>query len=121
MQHLKSVYYASVFVLIFIFFSTALFSQPFSVFGISDLTVAFTDGYKLPEKKQELDLFGIHGEIISGQLVIHAEKNLSDVDVKLTDLADNSTGKTIASANAEWNFVGNIRLEKMPQTSLRKF
>ena len=112
MQYSRSLYYALLFILISIFFSTALFSQSFSVVGISDLIVAFPDGYNLPEKKQELSLFGIRGEIISGQLVVHADQNLKDVFVTVSDLTDNSSEKMIPSDIIELNFVGSILLNE---------
>lgn len=99
-----------------IFFLSNLFqdiqAQSFSLSGVSDLVPVFNDGYKLPEKSSSVSVFGIRGEVISGQLVVQADKDLTNVKAELSDLQDQRTGETIPASVIEWNFVGSIPITK---------
>lgn len=92
--------------------STCLNAQSFRVFAVSDLLQVFEDGYKLPPFSDTINLFGVRGEIISGQFVINSKKRLTDVTVEISDLKIQTTGKIFPSALVEWNFVGTIQLDK---------
>ena len=87
-------------------------AQSFRVFAVSDLSQVFEDGYKLPLSSDTMDLFGVRGEIISGQLVVNPKKGLTDVTVEISELKDLNTGKVLPPSVAEWNFVGTIQLDK---------
>lgn len=87
-------------------------AQSFRVFAVSDLLQVFEDGYNLPASYDTLNLFGIRGEIISGQLVITSKKGLSDVTVEISELKDLNKGEVLPPSVAEWNFVGTIQLDK---------
>jgi hypothetical protein len=87
-------------------------AQSFKLSGVSDMVRVFEDGYKLPQMYDSINLFGIRGEIISGQFVINAKKSLMGVTVEISELKNSSTGISMPSASAEWNFVGSIPLAK---------
>jgi hypothetical protein len=83
-----------------------------SLFGVSDMVRVFQDGYKLPPAYDTLKIFGIRGEIISGQCVIFSRQNLSDVSLEISALKDPNTGKSLPAESVEWNFVGSVPLTK---------
>lgn len=87
-------------------------AQSFRVFAVSDLSQVFEDGYKLPPSNDTMNLFGIRGEIISGQLVVTSKKGLTDVTIEISELKDLNTGKVLPPSVAEWNFVGTIQLDR---------
>lgn len=93
-----------------------LFSQsysqnaPFSLHAVSDLKRVFEDGYKLPPISDTIKIFGIRGEIISGQCVVNAMTNLSDVTIELSLFRNKEAGASLPSNSIEWNFVGSIPL-----------
>ncbi len=87
-------------------------AQSFKISGTSDMVRVFEDGYKLPQMYDSIKLFGIRGEIISGQFVISAKKNLAGVTVEMSELKNSSTGNSMPSSAAEWNFVGSIPLSR---------
>jgi hypothetical protein len=60
-------------------------AQNFKLYAAHDLDRIYEDGYKLPNLNNTVNLFGIRGEVISGQVVIHARKALSGVTVELND------------------------------------
>ena len=70
----------------------------------------FEDGYNLPEGYDNVDMFGIRGEIISGQVVIYTRKDLIDVSIKVESLKNNQTGNLLPREAVAWNFVGRICL-----------
>lgn len=82
----------------------------FSVHAVSDLKRVFDKGYNLPPISDTIKLFGIKGEIISGQCVVNAKSNLSDVTVELSRFRNKKTGALLPSNSVEWNFVGSIPL-----------
>ena len=91
---------------------SVLSAQPFKLMGVSDLERVFEDGYKLPVTYDTIKIFGIRGEIISGQCVLYANKNLIDVKVEIGTLKDPVSGKLLPAESASWNFVGSIPLTK---------
>ena len=92
--------------------SSVLIAQPFSLSGVSDMVRVFGDGYNLPAMHDTIKMFGIRGEIISGQCILISKKNLSDVTVEVGDLKNHITGKQLPATNVEWNFVGSIPLSE---------
>ncbi len=80
----------------------------FEVFGVTDLNRIYEDGYNMPEHKGKVELFGIRKEYLSGQFVIHAVKDISDVTIRIGGLRNEITGKVIPSEHLNWNFVGSI-------------
>ncbi len=87
-----------------------LIAQSFNVFAVDDLLRVFEDGYKLPPAHDTIELFGIRGEIISGQFALNAKRKLTDVTVDLSPLNNINTGSTIPADNVRWDFVGSVLL-----------
>jgi hypothetical protein len=87
-----------------------LTAQPFQLFAVNDLVRVFEDGYNLPPKDDTIKLFGIRGEIISGQFAIQAQKDIDDVFVEITSLADKETGDSFPVIHTTWDFVGSVLL-----------
>ncbi len=90
--------------------SGTLFSQPFKLFGVSDLVRVFEDGYNLPPQTNSINIFGIRGEIISGQFIIHTKKDLENVSLEISAFENQLSGKTLNKDIAELNFVGSVSL-----------
>lgn len=88
------------------------FAQSFKLSGVSDMVRVFEDGYKLPQMYDSVNIFGIRGEIVSGQFIISAKKDLSGVTVESGDFKRGLTGNSLLASTIEWNFVGSIPLEK---------
>ncbi|MBS0000816.1 MAG: hypothetical protein KFF73_17675, partial [Cyclobacteriaceae bacterium] len=112
MNSVRYIAVTSVFMLILILNGNLVYGQPFKVYGVSDLVRVFEDGHNLSARNGSLDLFGIRNEIISGQLVVQAEKNLMGLGAEITDLVDRDTGNNIPAEIIEWNFVGGIPLSE---------
>jgi hypothetical protein len=97
-------------------FSIAYFvcanGQSFKLTGVSDMNRVFDDGYKLPLMYDSINIFGIRGEIISGQFTISAKKDIGNVSVEIGDLKNSVTGDNLPATSVEWNFVGSIPLTK---------
>ena len=87
-------------------------AQAFKVFAVSDLANIFEDGYKLPDKKDSINIFGIRGELLSGQFVINAKKSLTNVTVEISPFKNTESGSTLPAGVADWSFVGSIPLAK---------
>jgi len=98
-------------VLLSILNNRSLKAQDFSIFGVSDLKRIFSDGYNLPLRQDTIKLYGIRGEIISGQLVVQAETGLKNVSVQLEDLTDSQAQYQIPKTYISWNFVGIVPIE----------
>lgn len=96
----------------FLLTSAPLFSQSFKVYGVSDLVRVFEDGYKLPSLKDTVKIFGLRGEVISGQLAISAKKDLADVNVSVGELSKKDGKGVLPASMVEWNFVGSIPVER---------
>jgi hypothetical protein len=99
----------------FIIHSTIVYPQTFRLIGVSDLNVVFDDGYKLQAKSDSINIFGIRGEVISGQFAIFTGKQLDNVTVVLSPFKNQVKGTSLPSTSCEWNFVGNIPLETNTQ------
>jgi hypothetical protein len=91
---------------------SVLSAQSFKVFAVSDLACVFEDGYKLPVTFDTIKLFGIRGEILSGQFALNTKKSLTDVTVEISALKDLTKGSVLPANDIEWNFVGSIPLGK---------
>jgi hypothetical protein len=89
---------------------TIIRAQSFEVFAVSELSRVFEDGYKLPLTYDTLKVFGIRGEIVSGQFAIHAKKDLKDVAIDMSELKNHDEGAMLSADAAGWNFVGSIPL-----------
>jgi hypothetical protein len=92
--------------------SSIVTAQSFKLSGVSDMVRVFEDGYKLPPMYDSVALFGIRGEIISGQFVISTKKNLSNVSVEVGELKNSDTGNSFPASAVDWNFVGSVPLSK---------
>lgn len=88
------------------------YAQSFRLSGVSDAVRVFEDGFHTPELFETVELMGIRGEIISGQVVLEASKSLTDVEVEVSDLEDRANGDVINASEIEWNFVGSVHLSK---------
>jgi len=89
---------------------SALKAQSFKIFAVSDLVRVFEDGYNLPPTSDTIKIFGIRGEIISGQCAVSAKNNLTNLSVELSAFKNQVTGNSLPSKYIEWNFVGSIPL-----------
>lgn len=90
--------------------SSVVYAQPFRLFAVSDLVRVFEDGYNLPAMTDTLSIFGIRGEVVSGQVVLSSNKNLKNVSVDVSALKDKVAGTSILRKAVEWNFVGSVPL-----------
>jgi hypothetical protein len=97
-------------VLVILVFCNPLESQPVKLGAVSDLSRVFEDGYSLPQMSDTLKIFGIRGEIISGQIAIRAEKNMTDVTVTPGEFKNRRDGCLLPPESIEWNFVGSVHL-----------
>jgi len=91
---------------------SALTAQSLKVFGVNDLSCVFEDGFKLPEIHDTIKVFGIRGEIISGQFAVQSLNNLTNITVEVSGLNNQAKGKTLPLSSVSWNFVGSIPLSK---------
>ena len=87
-------------------------AQSFELAAVSDMVRVFEDGYKLPLMNDSVNLFGIRGEIISGQFTINTKKNIEKLTVETGDLKNIITGSSLPASVIEWNFTGSIPLAK---------
>lgn len=85
------------------------FAQSFRLSAVSDMERVFEDGYRLPAMHDSVTMFGIRGEIISGQFVINSIKSGGMVRIETGEMKDN-TGGMLPSGTLRWNFVGSIPL-----------
>lgn len=99
-------------VFLILFSAVKLPAQPFTLGSVYDLNPVFEDGYKLPVLNDSINLFGIKGEIISGQFVISSKKQLTNLTVELSELRGINPGDLFSGGSAEWNFVGSIALSR---------
>lgn len=86
-------------------------SQSFRLIGVSDLESVFEDGYRLQGQADSIIIFGIRGEVISGQFAIFTVSPLEGVTVVLSPFKNLQTGIVLPSGSLEWNFVGTIPLK----------
>lgn len=99
-------------IVIFLLSSSLVSGQTFKLFAVSDLKQIFEDGFNLPEARDTMNIFGIRGEIISGQLAVNVKNNLTNVTVEIGVLKNQLSGNSLPGNNIEWNFVGSIPLTK---------
>lgn len=90
--------------------SGASYGQAFKLNSVSDLKRVFEDGYNLPRMQDTLKIFGIRGEVISGQCAVSAKKDLTSLTVSIGAFSDRKTGNVLSSDAVTWNFVGSIPL-----------
>ena len=100
------------FLSLFLIKGNVISAQSFKLFGVSDMVRVFEDGYKLPPAHDTIEVFGIRGEIISGQFVLSAKNNLSDVTVEIGTLKNKTAGNDLPLNSVNWNFVGSVPLTK---------
>jgi hypothetical protein len=86
------------------------FAQSFSLYGVSDLVGVFEDGYNLPATFDTIKVFGIRGEIISGQCILISKKNLSKVSVEPGPLINLNSGEELPATAIGSDFVGSVPL-----------
>ena len=91
-------------------FLTKVQAQPFQVHSVSDLVRVFEDGYNLPPVSDTMKIFGIRGEVVSGQCLIQTKKTLTNVMVKPGQLSIVGGGFSIPNESVAWNFVGSVRV-----------
>lgn len=96
----------------FLLFTIRTQAQHFQVQAVSDLVRVFEDGYNLPPAYDTLKVFGIRGEIISGQCQIKAKKALTNVRVETSQLTIDGGHYSIPKENVHWDFVGSVRVEE---------
>jgi hypothetical protein len=89
---------------------TVVHAQSLDLFAVSDLSRVFEDGYNLPVTYDTLKVFGIRGEIVSGQFALTAKKDLEDVTVEVGGLRNQDEGTGLSAGAVAWNFVGSIPL-----------
>ncbi len=96
-----------------IFFMFAPFvsnGQAFRVFAVSDMERIFEDGFNLKVKYDTISVFGIKGEIISGQIIVNAIKNLEKTTMETGPMVNRNDGSKLPETSAQWNFVGSVFL-----------
>ncbi len=96
----------------FLMSNSIVSAQSFKLNGVSDMVRVFEDGYKLPQMSDSVKIFGLRGEIISGQFVISAKKDLTRITVEIGDLKEKTTGRSLPVGSTGWNFVGSVPLTK---------
>ena len=101
----------TVLLLSFLALCSGLQAQSFRLSGASDLVRIFEDGYRMPTLTDTVEMFGIRGEIISGQCVIQSGKSLTKVSCEVSPMKNISTGTFLPAGSVEWNFVGSIPLK----------
>jgi hypothetical protein len=111
-SHPKLIKWAACFVTAVFLKGSTLNGQSFRVFAVCDLVQVFEDGYKLPPALDTIKVFGILGEIVSGQFVLNAKKRMNNVTVGISSLKNLTSGNTLPANAAEWAFVGSIPLQK---------
>ncbi len=85
--------------------------ESFTIAAVSDVVRVFDDGYMLPPADDTLKIYGIRGEIISGQFYIHAGGNkLEAVQVEAEILKSEDGNSSISAENIKCNFVRSIPL-----------
>ena len=89
---------------------TIVHAQSLELFAVSDLSRVFEDGYNLPLAYDTLKVFGIRGEIVSGQFALNTKKDLKDVTIEVSELKNHTKGTALSTGAVAWNFVGSIPL-----------
>jgi hypothetical protein len=89
---------------------SAHMAQSFRLFAASDLVRIYEDGNKLPAPRDTIKLYGIRGEVISGQLAVFAKRELTDVTVETGPLKNIINENTLPANTVHWDFVGSVFL-----------
>lgn len=111
-KHSKLMNLITCFIALVLVSCSTLNAQAFKLSGVSDLVQVFEDGYKLPPSFDTIKIFGIRGEVLSGQCVIQAKNNLTNVTVELSALKNTTNGNSFPSNAAGWDFVGSVSIAK---------
>ena len=83
------------------------------VFAVSDAVRIFEDGRgNVDPPLAEIRLFGLRNETVSGQCVIRALEDLTDVTVSSGPLKQADSSSEIPRGNIRWNFVDGIFIER---------
>ncbi len=85
-------------------------SQSFRLSAVTDLSRVFEDGYKLPQTTDTLKVFGMLGEVVSGQLMIYTKKPLNKVTASIGLLKQGTGGQALPAIAVELNYVGSVQL-----------
>jgi hypothetical protein len=88
------------------------YAQTIQIAAVTDLKRVFEDGFNLPYASDTLYVFGIRGEVLSGQCFIKSKKTLTGLTVDVSNLKNLTTGYSIPAENVRWNFVGSIPLSE---------
>jgi hypothetical protein len=99
-------------VILLCFFDNIVQAAPFEFFAVSDLVRVFEDGYKCPEPRDSIEIFGIRNECVSAQCIIKANQDLQKVTVSLSPLKHTALSTSLPSKALEWNFIGSIPIEE---------
>jgi hypothetical protein len=104
--------------------STFLNGQSFRLFAVSDLKRVFEDGYNLPPATDTIKVFGIRGEVLSGQCAFQARNNMTNITVELSPIKNQVSGNSLPVEAARWDFVGSIPLKEnapnQPESALER-
>ena len=111
-KHSNPVKLVSCFIALILMSFSELNAQAFKLFGVSDLVQVFEDGYKLPPASDTIRIFGIRGEVLSGQCAVQAKSNLTDVTVEVSSLRNLVNGNSLPANVAGWDFVGSVSIAK---------
>ena len=74
----------------------------FDVFAVSDLHQIFEDGYNIPPPRDTVNVFGIKDEVISGQFVVLARKDLLNLSVEIGPLQSQSGSHEIPAEDQQY-------------------
>ncbi len=85
-----------------------IFAQTLKLIAVNDLVRVYEDGFKLAPGSDTIKLFGIRGEVLSGQCAFTSKKDLTNITAELSEIKNVSTGYIIPSKNVSWNFVGSV-------------
>lgn len=103
----------SVFVCLFLILTNGSISaQAFRLNSVSDLKRVFEDGYNMPALQDTLMIFGMRGEVVSGQCAVLAKKDLTGVTVIVGEITNKISGNILPASAMVWNFVGSIPLSE---------
>ncbi len=80
----------------------------FECFAVTDLVRVFEDGYQCPPPQDQIEVFGIRGEVVSAQYVIKARQAIQDLTVSVSPLKSIDGDATLPPDAVAWNFVGSI-------------
>jgi hypothetical protein len=84
----------------------------FDFFAVSDLVNIFEDGYNCPSPQQAIDVFGIRGEYLSAQCVVHARTDLTRLKVSVSQLKQEGDKGSVPSASITSNFIGSVLIHQ---------